>query len=175
MEDRLVEIDGTTFKIRIGYGTYHRIDYLRLIVDATKRQPGPKVVEDEEPDVDEPEEKISAEDAEVGVQAALAALKAEGILTKEEEELFSNQTPDIVGADVLLDMLELEGKLADKVRDAKLKIIKLSVRKMDGTPIDDELLENGLSPAGGERLFTQVMETFEVLKSGVEDVETKKK
>lgn len=175
MEDRIVEVDGQKFKIRIGYGAYQRIDYLRLLVEATRPT---KVIELDEGDVEkaEPveEQELSQEDLDLGYEAALAALTAEGILDGADQADL-RPSNDLTGVQSLLDMIDVESSVSEKVREAKLKIIKLAVRRNDGAQIDDEFLENGLSPIGGETLFTQVMETFEVLKSGVEDVELKKK
>jgi hypothetical protein len=174
MEDRIVEADGQQFKIRIGYGAYQRIDYLRLLVDATRPQ---KIedYEDEKP-VEETEDvpEMTEEEKDFAYEAALAALKAEGIFDSADEAALKPNT-DLTGVQGLLDMIDVETSVSEKVREAKFKIIKLAVRRQDGAQIDDEFLENGLSPIGGETLFTQVMETFEVLKAGVEDVELKKK
>lgn len=178
MEDRTVEIDGEKLLIRIGYGAYHRIDYLRLLVEATRPI---EAVEDDEPEPgteqDETPEKdvaLTQEQIDTGVEAAIAALNAEGLLKEGEEDQLT-PSDNMGGVQSVLDMLDVEGKVAEKVREAKFKIIKLAVRRQDGAQLDDEFLEDGLSPVGGETLFTQVMETFEVLKSAVEDVELKKK
>ena len=177
MEDRLVEIDGNKFKIRIGYGAFHRIDYLRLLVEATQPQAIDEPDEEPEQDLDEaPEEEVelTQDQIDTGTEAAIAALKAEGLLNEGEEDLLG-QRDATGGVQNILDMLDIEGTVADKVREAKFKILKLAVRRHDGAQLDDEFLEDGLSPVGGEQLLTQVMETFEVLKDAVEDVELKKK
>jgi len=174
MEDRIVEADGQKFKIRIGYGAYQRIDYLRLLVDATR----PMKVEDyeDEESVEETEDvqEETQEEKDLAFEAAVAALKAEGIFDSADKAALRPDT-DLTGVQGMLDMIDVETSVSEKVREAKFKIIKLAVRRADGAQIDDEFLEDGLSPIGGETLFTQVMETFEVLKAGVEDVELKKK
>lgn len=181
MEDRIVEADGQKFKIRIGYGAFQRIDYLRLLVEATR---APAAVEPEEAvdleevidplveAVDVPD--LTQEEIDTGYEAAVAALVAEGIFDGTDKESLKPKN-DLSGIQGLLDMIDVEASVSERVRVAKCKIIKLAVRRQDGAQIDDEFLENGLSPVGGETLFTQVMETFEVLKAGVEDVELKKK
>ncbi len=167
--DREVRVGEKDYKIRIGYGVYQRIDALSVFL----RVATPDTKVDIGPDGAPLSAKEKVEVKKEGIEASKAALVSEEVMTPAEA---SDALPSTLTDGMkLIDLMDIEMKLGEKVNDAKLRIIEMAVREKNGGSLSRDYIESGLSPLEGEQLFTLVMETYETYRQQIEAEGRKKK
>lgn len=161
--EREVTVEDKKYRIKIGFGVYNRIDALSVIIRATSPEFQQTIVAQSDAPMTE-DERVSVVKDNLTIGTNI--LKSEEILTSEEAEKISNVTFDNTR---LIDLLEIEQTLGEKVGEAKMRILEIAVRDSADRYLTQEFIESGLSPSAGSKLFALVMETFDLVKKDVED------